>query len=430
MRNSILKKAISVLLSAALLLGVCACSDGGAGGKKNGLSDSTTDLMANVKPSANVLAFHQDEDRQKAFASGYSDFALTLFRKCAAMDPKKNTLVSPLSVMTALAMTANGASGETLEQMNQTLCGAMTSDELNRYLGAYLNALPSDEKAKFASANSIWLRENSLDFKKEFLQTNADYFGADVYSSRFDDKTLSDINRWVSDNTDGMIPSILNEIPADALMYLINALSLDAEWKDIYREDQIHDGEFTDIDGKTKTVSMMSAEESCYLQDGKAKGFMKPYASGYSFVAMLPDEGVSLEDYVKSMSYAEIVGQIKSKNHVPVRASIPKFSAEYSTELSRVLEQAGMPDAFDAAKADFSGMADVKPGDLFISRVIHKTAIQVDERGTKAGAATAVEMSKNAVMLNYILFDRPFIYMIIDNENCLPIFTGQVTHIQ
>ena len=200
MRNSILKKAISVLLSAALLLGVCACSDGGAGGKKNGLSDSTTDLMANVKPSANVLAFHQDEDRQKAFASGYSDFALTLFRKCAAMDPKKNTLVSPLSVMTALAMTANGASGETLEQMNQTLCGAMTSDELNRYLGAYLNALPSDEKAKFASANSIWLRENSLDFKKEFLQTNADYFGADVYSSRFDDKTLSDINRWVSDN--------------------------------------------------------------------------------------------------------------------------------------------------------------------------------------------------------------------------------------
>lgn len=430
MKKLSIRRAVGAVLSAAMLLGICACSERNAVGKKNALSDSTTDLMANVKPSAEALSFQKQGDKEKAFASGYADFAFDLFRRCAANDPKKNTLVSPLSVMTALAMTANGAHGDTLEQMQRTLCGEMSGDELNQYLGAYLNALPSDEKARFASANSIWLRENSLDFKKEFLQTNADYYGADVFSSKFDDKTLRDVNQWVSDNTDGMIPEILDGIPSAAVMYLINALSFDAEWQEIYREDQIHDGEFTDADGKAETVSMMSAEESCFLQDSKARGFMKPYASGYSFVAMLPDENIPLGDYIQSMSYAEIVKQIKSKNHEPVVAMIPKFSAEYSTELREVLAQAGMTDAFNAGKADFSGMADVKPGDLFIRRVIHKTAIQVDERGTKAGAATAVEMSKNAILMNFVMFDRPFVYMIFDNENCLPIFIGQVTHIQ
>ena len=213
-------------------------------------------------------------------------------------------------------------------------------------------------------------------------------------------------------------------------MYLINALSFDAEWQEIYREDQVHEGEFTGIDGKTEQVSMMGSTESVYLNDGKAQGFVKPYASGYSFVAMLPNEGISLGDYISSMNYGKIASQIKAEEHESVLVSLPKFSAEYAAELSDVLRKNGMSDAFDQIKADFSGMADVTPGDLYISRVIHKTAIDVDERGTKAGAVTAVEMSKNAaLMMNTVFLDRPFVYMIIDNESCLPIFIGQMTHV-
>lgn len=336
-------------------------------------------------------------------------------------------------------MTQNGAEGETLEQMNRTfspLTWSMDSvlslnrEELNQYLGAYLNSLPSGEKARLTSANSIWLRENSLQFKNEFLQTNADFFGADIFSSRFDEKTLADINKWVSDNTDGMIPSILDVIPADAVMYLINALSFDAEWENIYSEDKIFDGEFTNTDGKTENIVMMGSDESCYLDDGSAKGFVKPYASGYSFVAMLPDEEISLEEYVQSMRYDKIAAQIRSEDREHVHVSMPKFSAEYSTTLNEILSDMGMTDAFDPEKADFSGMADVKRGDLFISRVIHKTAINVDERGTKAGAVTAVEMTRNAVMMNLVSLDRPFVYMIIDNQSLLPVFIGQVTHIK
>ena len=437
MKKSMFRRSFCAALSAAMLLGVCACS--GGSDISGGLSDSTTNLMANVKPEADALSFGKNSERQRVFEWDYDEFALSLFRKCAAKDPKKNALVSPLSVLTALAMTQNGAEGETLEQMNRTfspLTWSMDSvlslnrEELNQYLGAYLNSLPSGEKARLTSANSIWLRENSLQFKNEFLQTNADFFGADIFSSRFDEKTLADINKWVSDNTDGMIPSILDVIPADAVMYLINALSFDAEWENIYSEDKIFDGEFTNTDGKTENIVMMGSDESCYLDDGSAKGFVKPYASGYSFVAMLPDEEISLEEYVQSMRYDKIAAQIRSEDREYVHVSMPKFSAEYSTTLNEILSDMGMTDAFDPEKADFSGMADVKRGDLFISRVIHKTAINVDERGTKAGAVTAVEMTRNAVMMNLVSLDRPFVYMIIDNQSLLPVFIGQVTHIK
>lgn len=431
MKQTMIRRTVSALLSAALLMGFCACSDGSGTEKKFSLSNSTTDMMANVEPSAKALVFKKDEDRQQVFEKGYRNFALMLFKKCSAKDGKKNTLVSPLSVMTALAMTANGAKGSTLDQMQKTLGKTMNSEQLNQYLGAYLNGLPSSEKAKFASANSIWAKENSLDFKKDFLQTNADYYGADVFQSKFDQKTLDDINGWVNENTDGMIPKVLDEIPGAAVMYLINALSFDAEWQEIYREDQVYEGDFTDIDGTTEQVSMMRSTEPVYLNDGKAQGFVKPYASGYSFVAMLPNEGISLGDYISSMNYGKIVTQIKAEEPQPVLAILPKFSAKYATELSDVLRNNGMPDAFDQMKADFSGMADVTPGYLYISRVIHKTAIDVDERGTKAGAVTAVEMSKNAaLMMNVVSLDRPFVYMIIDNESSLPIFIGQVTHIK
>ncbi len=429
-----MKRAVCAMLSSAMLLSVCAC-----GGKSSGLSSGTTDLMANVKPSTNALSFKKDDELEQTFAFEYRSFAFRLFNQCAKKGTsKQNTLVSPLSVMTALAMTANGAKEHTLYEMMDTMYGGTMSldsvrpldlSQFNQYLGAYIGSLPSDQKAKLASANSIWIKDGALDVKKDFLQTNADYYSADIFQSKFDKKTLADINKWVSDNTDGMIPQILDKIPANAVMYLINALSFEAEWKEIYREDQVFEGEFTDIGGKTKTVSMMGSTENGYLDDGKAKGFIKPYSSGYSFVAMVPNEDVPLDEYVAIMQHLGVIEQIKNGDRKPVLVSMPKFSAEYSTELNDVLRAMGMNDALAPDKADFSGMADVKKGELYINRVIHKTAIQVDERGTKAGAATAVEMRTKGALMNSVYLNRPFVYMIIDNQSSLPIFIGQVTHI-
>ena len=142
------------------------------------------------------------------------------------------------------------------------------------------------EKAKLTLANSIWFKDSGFTVEEAFLQRNADYYGAAVYKSAFDKKTLRDINNWVEENTDGVIDKIVDQMDPYAVMYLVNTVLFDAEWQNIYRKHEVRDGTFTAIDGAKRTVSMMCSNESLYLDDGKATGFLKPYKNGYSFAAL------------------------------------------------------------------------------------------------------------------------------------------------
>lgn len=378
----------------------------------------------------------------ESFALEYSAFAYTLFQQVAFQEAlssahqDKSMMISPLSVMAALSMTLNGADGETAVQMRQALLSGYPLDsilpinDLNEEYSAWIQSLPSDKKAKLSMANSIWLREGQMNPKKDFLQTNANYYNAGVYSAKFDQSTRKDINQWVSDNTDGMIDEMLDDISDDAMLYLINALAFDAEWQEIYSEDKIHEGVFHGTTGN-QTVDMMSSTESGYLDDGKATGFVKPYASGYSFVAMLPNEGVSLDEYIGSLDDAKLWPLLKNVDDRAVNVGIPKFTSAYEKDLVDVLKAMGMTDAFDPEKADFSNVGTTESGDkLYISRVLHKTRIGVDARGTRAGASTAVEFRcGSAMMTPSVYLDRPFLYMIIENETCLPIFMGTVMNV-
>lgn len=361
-----------------------------------------------------------------------TDFAVRLFQECARSQTDGNILISPLSVINALAMTANGARGETLEQM-ETLFGAdLTS--LCSYLHAYNQNLPSAEKYKLHSANSIWVRDDrSFTVQPDFLQTNAGYFNADVYMAPFDDSTLREINGWVSENTDKMIPEILDEIPNEAVMYLINALAFDAEWQSVYKEYQVRDGIFTREDGTPQETEMMYSTEYTYLQDTQAQGFVKYYHDAkYAFAALLPDEGVSLADYTASLTGERLHELLSNPTRTAVDTAIPEFEAEYSALLNNILENMGMTNAFDSGTADLSGLGTSPDENLFISRVLHKTYIAVNEKGTKAGASTVVEVIKESAMIEpdeikTVYLDRPFVYMIIDCEEKLPIFLGTVT---
>ena len=432
------KRILGVALSAALLVSVSACGKGQnsiVNISNTKLSEGTTDLMSGVK-AASVKG---NAEVSEAFMWEYSAFAYTLFKQAAfqealsSVKQDKSMMISPLSVLPALSMTLNGADGETAVQMRQALLNGypldsvLTVDELNEQWGAFVQSLPSDEKAKLSMANSIWLREGQMKPKKDFLQTNANYYNAGIYSAKFDENTRKDINQWVSDNTGGMIDKMLDDISDDVMMYLINALAFDAEWQEIYTEDMIHEGVFHGTTGNQK-VDMMGSTESGYLDDGQATGFIKPYASGYSFVAMLPNEGVSLDEYISSLDGAKLWPLLKNIDDRTVNVGIPKFTSAYEVELSGVLKNMGMTDAFDPEKADFSKIGTTESGDkLYISRVLHKTRIDVDERGTKAGAATAVEFRcGSAMMTPSVYLDRPFFYMIIENETCLPVFMGTV----
>ena len=292
-------------------------------------------------------------------------------------------------------MTANGAAGETLTQMESVL--GLPLEELNAYLRTYADQLPAEKGGRCSLANSIWLRDQAdrLTVEQPFLDAAAAYYDASVFRAPFDESTLRDINAWVSDHTGGLIPSIVEEIPESAVIYLINALAFEGEWEDIYREDQVHDGTFTTEDGREQPAELMYGAESAYLEDGLAAGFLKYYQGrNYAFAALLPNEGVSLDDYLASLTGEHLRDLLTHPQDTLVQTAIPKFTAETTVELNDALSALGMADAFDAGLADFSAMGTSPDGPLYISRVLHRTHLTLDERGTKAGAATAVEMDR------------------------------------
>lgn len=421
-----MKKHMSKTLAAAvcLFIGLSGCSaDAPESTQKPAVSSSRTTVCPEETVAASGDLFSQPAD-----AVAVTDFAVRLLQQ--SLEPEQNTLLSPLSVMEALAMTANGANGETLTQM-EALFGT-DMDSLCRYLSAYQAAMPSDPKYRFHMANSIWIKEDdAFTVKQDFLETNQDLFGAEVFQASFDDTAVRDINIWVSQHTDEMIPEILDSIPSDAVLYLVNALAFEAEWQTIYEENQIREGSFTRADGTTLEAEMMYCQEHSYLQDENAQGFLKYYADGkYAFAALLPDEGISVEAYVASLTGEHLHQLLDNGADAAVNTAIPKFQTEYRTELKDILENMGMTDAFDKTKADFSDIGSYSGGNLFISRVLHKTFLAVDEKGTKAGAATAVEMMRAMSMMEQeiktVYLNRPFVYMIIDSEEKLPIFIGTV----
>ncbi|MEL7566444.1 MAG: serpin family protein [Dehalobacterium sp.] len=416
MKKRMIAGALSLTLMFSALISLSGC----------GTTAQAADLMAGVK--ANTV--NADVNLIGDNAGAVAGFAVKLFQN--SVIPDENTLVSPLSVLCALAMTANGAEGKTLTQMEDVF--GLNVPKLNDYLHTYLEGLPSGDKYKVSIVDSIWFKDDeSLEVEKNFLQTNADYYGASIYKAAFDDATLKDINTWVSDNTDGMIENILDEIPAEAVMYLINALAFDAEWENIYSENQVRDGTFTTESGETRDAEMMYNTESRYLDDGSATGFLKYYADRkYAFAALLPNEGVSVFDYIASLTGEGLINTLQNAQDVEVKTALPKFENEYSVEMSDILKAMGITDAFNADSADFTGLGKSKHGNIFISRVLHKTYIAVDEKGTKAGAATAVEMSKASAPVEKpktVYLNRPFVYMLIDCETNLPIFIGTIMNI-
>ncbi len=390
-----------------------------------------TDLMANITPCPPKPQTDLSVQNVKA-----TDFAMRLFK--ASEVSGENTLISPLSVLSALAMTVNGAEGETLRQMEDVM--GMTKDEVNMYLYSYVKNLPQDEKNKLALANAIWFKDDgNFTVKNDFLQTNADYHNADIYKAPFNDDTLNDINSWASDNTDGMIPEILDEIDSESVMYLVNALMFEAQWAGIYYDHQVKDGDFTTEDGTVRDTELMYDSENTFLEDDNAKGFIKYYdytsnytkEKKYAFVAMLPNEGVSVSEYIASLDGEKLNAMLKDPVRCRVNTAIPKFDTNYSVDMVDVLADMGMPDAFNARKADFDGIGKYNSlfGDnLFISRVLHKTSISVGELGTKAAAVTLVDVMYGSnpppERIENVYLDRPFVYMIIDCENNVPFFIG------
>ena len=362
------------------------------------------------------------------FQKSYTDFALRLLRESRAIGKKENAMVSPLSVMLALEMTRSGAAGETEQEMTETLYGGVSSQDGKQILMSYFKNLPNSKLAQLHLANSIWFRDENAVFTadEDFLKACARDYTAEVFKAPFDANTLLDINHWVEHKTDGIIKEIVEDIPETAVMYLINTLTFDAEWKETYTTANVSQGVFyPDEEGVTQHIKMMHSEENVFLKDDSAIGFVKPYAEGYEFVALLPNEGTHINDYLASLTGETFMNLINQRMDTRVYAALPKFYSETSLSLIKTLQAMGITRAFDDNQADFSGMGEAKEN-IFIGGVNHKTYVDVNELGTKAGAVTEVGMEAGGMPPagETVTLDRPFLYAIVDSETKLPIFIG------
>ena len=346
-----LKRLAALLLCAAVMLPLAACAkkpDSGTSRTSQTTDDTTVtptkdgDTSITATDKGNKGSAAQDlmqgitkgkgasKKPDSRFANVAASFALDLFKD--EYKSGKNTLVSPLSVLTALAMTQNGAEGKTLSEMQKVL-GGLDRDTLNAYMNAYLAAVAGKDSA-LKCANSIWV-DSKLDVKRAFLQKNADFYSAQAYKADFTStRTVKEINSWVNKNTNGMIKKLVDEFDPLTVMVLMNALCLEAEWDDPYTDNCVREGTFKNAKGNLVKAEYMYSQETEYIETENATGFVKYYKGGkFAFVALLPNEGTSIDSYIASLTGRDFLKALGSRKSEKVNTQMPKFKCEYSNSL-------------------------------------------------------------------------------------------------
>ena len=368
--------------------------------------------------------------------SAFNDFGFELFRQVIQIDEgDTNVFVSPLSVSMALGMTVNGARGTTEEDMKSTLeFGSMDIADINEAYQGLMELLPGlDPEVLFEVANSIWYRMGE-DIREEFLGACQTYFDADVTEIDFGSPDAAPtINGWVDDKTHGKIKKIVGDpVPADIVMYLINAIYFKGTWTDEFDPDLTHDDDFYPPKGAQISCRMMARPDAGemaefeYFADNDVEVIDLPYAKGfYTMTLVLPAGGVDLEGLIAGIDGEKWRAWTDSLSTHKGRLLMPKFETTYEIELKDALSALGMGLAF-TPDADFSGMRE--GGGLWIDKVKHKTYVRVDEAGTEAAAVTSVGMIDVANPDTFIMhINRPFLFAIREKHSGTILFIGKIT---
>lgn len=403
----------SLIMFFGILFLISSCSgiSGGAEGEKPDLNLSIEEIM---------------------LISSSNKFGFDLLKNINKDETGKDLFISPISVSMALGMTYNGADGETKDAMRNALhFGDLTDDEINNAYKSLISLLLSlDPKVAMALANSIWYREG-VAFEDAFLSLAQEYFDAEVRGLNFSAPNAADIiNSWIEDNTNGFIRETLQSpLPDDAVMYLINAIYFKGTWTIQFDKENTRDGTFYSSDQTQSTVKMMSLrEEFPYYRTDKLQIIDLPYGNGdFSMTIILPNQELNIDSLIGNMS-SDLWNTLTSNLSPDTgRILLPRFKLEYKTSLKKPLTEMGMGIAFQDGAADFSKMR--PQNDLFISRVLHKSFVEVNEEGTEAAAVTVVEAASDGPSQGFsMIVNRPFLFVIRENRSGAIMFIGKIVN--
>jgi len=370
---------------------------------------------------------------QKQLVVQSNAFGFEFFKKVNEISGSNtNMMVSPLSVSMALGMARNGAAGTTLDAMNSTLGFAGMSDEqVNESYQHIIGTFTSlDPKVKMQIANSTWYR-NGFEVEPAFISANRQYFNSEVTALDFaDPASVNTINGWVSDKTNKLIPTILDQIPADAVMYLVNAVYFKGQWKYQFETANTAQKTFTLPNGTVFQAPSMNQHATFqYFKGAGFEAIELPYNQGnFVMSVLLPDAGKSVGDIIPLLSQENWNTWSKQFSDRDIQLQLPKFKYAYEEkQMKPILSGMGMGVAFDADQADFTR---INPeGGLYISRVLHKSYIATDEEGTEAAAVTAVEIGVTSAgpdQVYHFTVNRPFVYFIQEKSTGTILFIGNV----
>lgn len=364
--------------------------------------------------------------KQKAVVQASNYFGFNMLRKSIEHGGDSNICISPMSISTALGMTWCGADGSTATQMENTLGfqGMSQNDIKEAYKGLIKYLLEADPAVKLEIANSIWHRDDFF-VEPNFIQDNQYYFSSAIYPVDFTaPQTVHQINQWVSDATHGKIDEIIDVIPPDIVMYLINALYFKADWTTSFDASKTHTAIFQSPQGNINVDMMEKQDKIMVLQNQHCNAVKLPYGDGrFSFVAMLPADGKNMDELVSNLDQQNWSDWMQNFNeHEDFLLYLPKFKLEFEKNLNNMLVDLGMEDAFSPTLADFSN---INPNaQLFISEVKHKTYIDVNEKGTEAAAVTSVAVGFGSV--DMMIFNREFLFFIIEENTGFVMFSGRI----
>ncbi len=400
----------SLFLSLILVVSLSACSDSVTGPDK-------------FSPP------RQLSTQELEVAARTGDFGINLFKAIVADDSTNNIFVSPLSVSMAMGMLLNGSRGDTRAELESSLQFAGLSEtEINDAYRTLIDLLTHmDEKVRVDIANSIWY-DKAFAANPAFLETNRKHFYADVESLDFGSSgAVTTINSWVDNATNGRIPTIIESIPPEAVMYLINALYFKGDWRMAFDAKDTGNRSFTLESGVELQVPMMRHKEPRLpiYNGSNFTGVDLAYGDSlYSMTLLIPHNGTSVNELASSLdasTWDDLVNNLRAQELGAFL--MPKFTLEYKITLNDALKALGIEKAFDESEADLTGINDVQQ--LFVSRVLHKTFVSVDELGTEAAAATAVEVGVTSVPPT-IAADRPFLFAIRDQHSGTILFVGRM----